>query len=53
MTTVTFALIAASCFFLWRGGAAWSWALVLVALAIGGLVFVGDVDFSTKLGLQL
>jgi hypothetical protein len=53
MTTLAFGLIAASCFFLWRRSAAWSWALVLLALAVGGLVFVGDVDFSTQLGLQL
>jgi len=53
MTTLAFALIAASCFFLWRGGAVWSWVLVLVALTVGGLVFVGDVDFGTPLGIQL
>lgn len=53
MTTLAFALIAAGCFFLWRSNAAWSWMLVLVALAIGGIVFAGDVDFSTRLGLQL
>lgn len=53
MTTLAFGLIAVSCYLLWRGNAAWTWTLVLAALVVGGIVFVGDVDFGTKLGVQL
>jgi hypothetical protein len=53
MTTLAFGLIAVSCFLLWRKNAAWTWTLVLAAIAVGAVVFVGDVDFGTKLGIQL
>jgi hypothetical protein len=53
MMTVTFGLIAISCFFLWYCKAEWGWAAVMIALIIGIIIFMGDVDFSTNLGVQL
>ena len=52
MMTVTFGLLAAGCIALWRR-ARWGWALVMAALVLGIVVFVGDVDFSSNLGIQL
>ncbi len=52
MMTVTYALLAASCILLWRR-VRWSWTLVIAALLIGIGAFVGDVDFSSSLGIQL
>ena len=53
MMTVTFGLLAVSCFFLWRREAQWGWAVVMIALILGIVIFMGDVDFSSKLGVQL
>lgn len=53
MTTLAFALIAAASYLLWRRDGAWSWPLVVAALIVGAVVFIGDVDFSSKLGIQL
>jgi drug/metabolite transporter (DMT)-like permease len=53
MMTLAFALIAIACFLLWRRNAQWSWALVMAALFVGVIIFVGDVDFGAKLGVQL
>jgi hypothetical protein len=53
MTTLAFALIAAASFLLWRRNDRWAWPLVIAALIVGAIVFVGDVDFSSKLGIQL
>lgn len=52
MMTIAFALMAAAVILLWRG-AAWSWLLVMAALALGVVIFVGDVDFASNLGIQL
>lgn len=53
MMTVTFGLFAVSSFFLWWRKARWGWALVMAALALGVIIFVQDVDFSSPLGIQL
>jgi hypothetical protein len=53
MMTATFGLFAASCFFLWYRKAEWGWAAVMIALVIGIIIFMGDVDFSSNLGIQL
>ena len=53
MMTVTFGLLAVSAFFLWRRKAEWGWAAVLIALILGIVIFMGDVDFSANLGVQL
>lgn len=53
MMTVAFGLLAVSCFFLWLRKARWGWAVVMIALILGIVIFMGDVDFSTNLGLQL
>jgi hypothetical protein len=53
MMTVAFGLLAVSCFFLWRNKADWGWAVVMIALILGIVIFMGDVDFSSQLGLQL
>ena len=53
MMTVAFGLFAVSCFFLWHRNAQWGWAAVMIALIFGIIIFVGDVDFSSNLGIQL
>lgn len=53
MMTVTFGLLAVSSFFLLRNKAEWGWAAVMIALILGIVIFMGDVDFSSKLGVQL
>jgi 4-amino-4-deoxy-L-arabinose transferase-like glycosyltransferase len=53
MMTLTFALFAVSSFFLWRRQARWGWAAILAALVLGIIIFLGDVDFSSNLGVQL
>ncbi|MGB2932030.1 MAG: hypothetical protein WBE08_09140 [Methyloceanibacter sp.] len=53
MMTLTFGLIALSAFFLWWRQASWGWAVVLAALALGIVIFTGDVDFSQALGIRL
>jgi len=53
MMTLAFALLAVTAFFLWWGKAQWGWAVVMVALIIGIVIFVGDVDFTQNLGIQL
>jgi nitrate/nitrite transporter NarK len=53
MMTLTYALLAVAAFFLWWRNAEWGWAAVLVALALGIVIFVGDVDFSQNLGIRL
>ncbi|MBQ0817775.1 MAG: hypothetical protein QNK17_04280 [Hyphomicrobiaceae bacterium] len=53
MMTLAFALLAVTVFFLWWGKAQWGWAAVMVALIIGIVIFVGDVDFTQNLGIQL
>jgi hypothetical protein len=52
MMTIAFALLALAILLLWRR-VQWSWALVLAALILGIVIFAQDVDFSTKLGIQL
>jgi hypothetical protein len=53
MMTVTYGLLALSSYFLWRRQSAWGWAAVMIALVLGIVIFMGDVDFSSKLGVQL
>ena len=53
MTTLAFLIVAIGAVALWWRRAAWSWASVLVALAVGIAIFFGDVDFSQHLGIQL
>lgn len=53
MMTVTFGLLAVSSYFLWRREAEWGWAAVLIVLVLGIVIFMGDVDFSSRLGVQL
>ncbi len=53
MMTVAFGLLAVSCYFLWRRKVRWGWVAVMIALILGIIIFMGDVDFSSKLGLQL
>jgi MYXO-CTERM domain-containing protein len=53
MMTLAFGLIALSLFFLWRRRTRWGWAAVMVALVLGIIIFMGDVDFTSKLGVQL
>jgi hypothetical protein len=52
MMTIAFALLAAACILLWHGRP-WSWTLVIAALALGVVIFFGDVDLSSNLGVQL
>ena len=51
MMVLMFLVFAVASFFLLRK-AKWGWIAVLVALALGTFIFVGDVDFSQPLGLQ-
>jgi len=53
MMTLAFALLALSSFFLWRRRAGWGWAAVMVVLVLGIIIFMSDVDFGSKLGVQL
>ncbi|MDX1423450.1 MAG: hypothetical protein R3322_09940 [Kiloniellales bacterium] len=53
MMTVAFALLAANSLLLWRRQARWGAAAVVAALVIGTVIFVQDVDFGAKLGIQL
>jgi hypothetical protein len=53
MMTLTMGLLAVSAFFLWWRKARWAWALVMVALLIGIIIFVRDIGFSSSLGVQL
>ena len=53
MMTLSFSLLAVTVFSLWWGKAQWGWAAVMVALIIGIVIFVGDVDFTQNLGIQL
>jgi len=53
MMTLTYALLAAAAFFLWRRKAEWGWTVVLVALALGVVIFAGAADFSQNLGIRL
>lgn len=53
MMTLAFLLLAVGSVALWWWRARWSWATVALALAIGIAIFVGDVDFSQHLGIQL
>lgn len=53
MMTLTYALLAVAAFFLWWRRAEWGWIAVLVALGLGIVIFVGDVDFSQSLGIRL
>ena len=52
MMTVTYGLLAIACLLLWWR-VRWAWAFVMAALVLGIVVFVGDVDFSSNLGIQL
>ena len=52
MMAIAFALLALASVLLWRR-VQWSWALVIAALILGIVIFVGDVDFSSDLGIQL
>jgi hypothetical protein len=51
MMVLVFLLIAVASFSLLKK-AKWGWVLVMVALLIALGIFIGDVDFSTNLGLQ-
>ena len=53
MMTLAFALLAVATFFLWWRKAKWGWAVVMAALILGIVIFVGDVDFTQNLGIQL
>ena len=53
MMTLVFALLAVNCFFLLRRQARWGPWVALLALVLGVVIFVGDVDFGTDLGIQL
>lgn len=53
MMTLTYALLAAAAFFLWRRKVEWGWTVVLVALALGVVIFAGAADFSQNLGIRL
>lgn len=53
MMTLTMGLLAVAAFFLWWRQAGWGWTLVMLALVIGIVIFMGDVDFSSNLGVQL
>lgn len=53
MMTLAFALLAVTAFFLWWRKAKWGWALVMVVLILGIVIFVGDADFTQNLGIQL
>ncbi len=53
MMTLAFLLLAVGGVALWWQRARWSWATVVLALALGIAIFLGDVDFAQTLGLQL
>lgn len=53
MMTVAMTLLALSCLFLWLRKAQWGWVVAIAVLILGIVIFVGDVDFSTNLGIQL
>jgi len=53
MMTLTLGLLTVSAYFLWRRKARWGWVVVMVALVIGIIIFVGDIDVSSSLGIQL
>lgn len=53
MMTLAFALLAVAAFFLWWRKATWGWAVVMAVLILGIVIFVGDVDFTQNLGIQL
>lgn len=53
MMTLAHGVLALSCYFLWRRKADWGWLAVILVLAVGIVIFMGDVDFSTNLGIQL
>jgi len=53
MMTIAFLLLAIGAASLWWKRARWSWATVMVALALGIAIFLIDVDFSQHLGIQL
>ena len=53
MMTIAFLLLAIGVAALWCKRARWSWVTVALALAVGIAIFVGDVDFSQHLGIQL
>jgi len=53
MMTLAHALVAVSAYFLWRHKAGWGWIAMMLVLAIGVAIFLQDVDFNSKLGIQL
>lgn len=53
MMTLAFGLLAFSSFFLWRRKAQWGWAVAMLALLLGIVIFAGDVDFTQNLGIWL
>lgn len=53
MMTLTFGLIAAGSFVLWRRRSPSAWLWVMAALILGVVIFAGDVDLGTRLGVQL
>ena len=53
MMTLTTGLLAVAAFFLWWRKAQWGWAVVMVVLLIGIIIFLRDIDFSSSLGVQL
>ena len=53
MMTLAFLLLAVGSVALWWRRARWTWATAVLALALGIAIFLGDVDFSQHLGIQL
>ena len=53
MMTLAHALLAIGAYFLWRHGSRWGWNAVMLALMLGGVIFMRDVDFSSALGVRL
>ena len=53
MMTLAFALLALNSFFLLRRRAPFGAAVAVAALVIGAVIFAGDVDFASELGIQL
>ena len=53
MMTAAMSLLTVGCIALWWKKSRWAWWTVVLALVIGVVIFVQDVDFSSNLGIQL
>ncbi len=53
MMTLAFALLAVNSFFLLRRKAPFGAMVAVAALVVGVIIFMGDVDFASDLGIQL